>query len=156
VGRSSLKVEKALSTTALRKTNIIDVTYRNADPAFAVVLLRDLGERYLATHLLAHSAPGTGKVFGQQVETFGDKLTRERAAITAFHKKKQLFPMPQQQSALVERLEGASVPSGETDSCSGDPYRHPGLLARSHRLGLRGDSLLSLPWHGDQREAKLS
>jgi hypothetical protein len=61
----------------------------------------------ISPHLLAHSAPGTDKFFSQQVETFGDKLTRARAAITAFLQKKQLFPMPQQQSALVERLESA-------------------------------------------------
>jgi phosphoheptose isomerase len=55
----------------------------------------------ISPHLLAHSAPGTDKFFSQQVETFGDKLTRARAAITAFLQKKQLFLCPSSSQLLL-------------------------------------------------------
>ena len=105
---ATLQLSKALTVAPVRKTNVINVAYRGNDPIGAVGVLQDVGDRYLASHLVAHSAPGTDKFFSEQVARYGEKLTEVRSAIAAFDAREQIFSMPEQRSALVARLEGLS------------------------------------------------
>ena len=106
--RATDKLMKDLSTSALRRTNIIDVTYRATSPEFSVEVLRDVGEQYLAAHLLAHSAPGTEEFFQTQVDRFRKDLVSARTTLAGFHRETQLYSMPEQQAALLERLQTVS------------------------------------------------
>jgi uncharacterized protein involved in exopolysaccharide biosynthesis len=106
---ATLNLNKALSVSSLRKTNIIDVTYKASDPDAAVAILQDLGNGYFASHLAAHSAPGINKFFGEQVERYKDELADARAALASYHEHEQLFSLPQQQTALVARLDTVST-----------------------------------------------
>ncbi len=103
--RASQTLEKALSVSALRKTNIIDVTYDASDPDTAVAVLKDVSDRYLAAHLRAHSALGTDQFFSEQVKKYGDELTQMDNQLVAFRKENQLFAMPVQQTQLVTHYE---------------------------------------------------
>ena len=103
VERASQRLEKNLTVAAVRKTNVIQVGYRGDDPDNAVAVLEDVGNRYLASHLVAHSAPGTDKFFAEQVDRSGAKLAEARAAITAFHAREQIFSLPEQRDAMVAR-----------------------------------------------------
>lgn len=105
VERAGLRLEKNLTVSAVRKTNVIQVGYRGDDPDSAVAVLEDVGDRYLASHLVAHSAPGTGKFFAEQVDRSAAKLSEARAAITAFHAREQIFSLPEQRDAMVARLD---------------------------------------------------
>lgn len=104
IARALRTLQRDLKIEAVRKTNIVNVSYRAPDPDVAVNVLRDLGDRYLTAHLAAHSTPGTYKFFTEQVERYSLQLTRVRAALGVFHRQKQLFSLPQQQSAAVEQL----------------------------------------------------
>ena len=108
VGRATDKLAKDLSVSALRRTNIIDVTYRASSPELSVEVLRDIGEQYLVAHLLAHSAPGTEEFFQTQVDHFRKDLVSARTALAGFHRETQLYAMPEQQAALLERLQTVS------------------------------------------------
>ena len=101
---ASLELSKGLSVSSMRKTNIIDVTYKSSDPDSSVAILQDIGDGYLASHLAAHSAHGTNKFFGEQVARYANELAQARAALAQYHQREQLFSMPQQQSTLVTRL----------------------------------------------------
>ena len=108
IERATEKLAKDLSVSALRRTNIIDVTYRASSPYSSVEVLRDIGQQYLAAHLVAHSAPGTEEFFSAQVDHFGKQLITARTALADFHRETQLYSMPEQQTALLERLETVS------------------------------------------------
>lgn len=120
IERASLKLQKALTISALRKTNIIDVTYRDADPDLAVAILHDLGDHYLTSHLAVHSAPGTDKFFSEQVQNFSVQLIRARAALAVFHQQRHLFSMPQQQSAVLERFQTIDSQLKDVDAQLGE------------------------------------
>ncbi len=132
IERAGLKLQKALTITALRKTNIIDVTYRDADPDLAVAILHDLGDRYLTSHLAVHSAPGTDKFFAEQVENFGARLIRARAALAAFHQQRHLFSMPQQQAAVLERFQSVDSQLKDVDAQLGEEQSR--LAENAHQL----------------------
>jgi succinoglycan biosynthesis transport protein ExoP len=105
IQRAYVKLQKRLNITSMRKTNIVEVTYRDADPDLTVAVLLDLGEHYLMSHLAVHSVPGTSTFFSEQVETFATQLTHVRAELSAFHRKSRLFSMPLQQTAVVARFQ---------------------------------------------------
>jgi uncharacterized protein involved in exopolysaccharide biosynthesis len=103
--RALITLQKNISISVLRKTNIIDVVYRTSDPDLAVTVLNKLGDLYLSAHLAAHSSPGTYKFFTEQVERYAQQLTKARSALSDFHRKKQIFSMQEQQAATVGQLE---------------------------------------------------
>lgn len=117
-----------LNIAALRKTNIISVTYRSTDPDRAVAVLHDLGDRYLTAHLAAHSTPGTYNFFTQQVYKYSQQLTRIRVAISEFHRQKKLFSLPQQQTAVIEQLENVE---GQLKSVTADIREQQTRLSES-------------------------
>jgi uncharacterized protein involved in exopolysaccharide biosynthesis len=98
VERACIKLQRALTIRALRKSDVIDVTYRDSDPDLTVSVLRDLGDRYLTCHLAVHSVPGTEAFFADQVQKFNLKLAEARTALALFHQQRHLFAMPQQQA----------------------------------------------------------
>ncbi len=116
VERASIKLQKSLTIAALRKTNIINVSYRATDPDLAVIVLQDLSDRYLTSHLAVHSAPGTDKFFTEQVEKFATDLTRARAALAVFHQQKRLFSMAQQQTSVVDRFQSVESQLKDVDA----------------------------------------
>ncbi|MBV9391896.1 MAG: hypothetical protein JOY96_08400, partial [Verrucomicrobia bacterium] len=55
---AALRIVKALSVTALKDTDIIEVTYRNQDPELATLVLDDLVKLYFDKHLEVHRSTG--------------------------------------------------------------------------------------------------
>jgi succinoglycan biosynthesis transport protein ExoP len=104
-----LRLEKDLNVSALRKTNIIEVTYKAGDPDRAAFVLRDLTDRYLTSHLLVHSTPGTYKFFTDEVANYRSQWEQTQTVLSNFHRQKHLFAMDQQQTAIVARLESVEA-----------------------------------------------
>ena len=105
--RARIKLEQDLSISAVRKSNISDVSYRDSDPDRAAAVLQDLTERYLTSHLAVHGAAGTDQFFAEQVNRFNSELSQARRALAQFHLQSHLFAMPQQQTAILERYQNA-------------------------------------------------
>ena len=116
VQRARIKLEKNLSISAVRKSNIIDVSYRDSDPDRAVAVLQDLAERYLTSHLAVHGAAGTDQFFAEQVSRFNTELSQARNALAQFHLRTHLFAMPQQQAATLERYQNAEFALKDVDA----------------------------------------
>jgi uncharacterized protein involved in exopolysaccharide biosynthesis len=111
-----LKFQKSLSVGPIRKTNIIEVKLTASDPDKAVVMLEDLGNRYLAAHLAAHSSPGTGRFFNEQVKNYARQLVEARMAISDFHRKNGLFSLPEQRTNMLQSLQAVQSRLGELDA----------------------------------------
>jgi uncharacterized protein involved in exopolysaccharide biosynthesis len=111
---------KELNVSAVRKTNIIDVKYRADDPDVAAFVLRDLSGRYLTEHLAVHSAPGTYQFFTDEVTKHRSAWLDAQSALSSFHREKQLFALPQQQSAAVARLESVDAQIKDLDAQIGE------------------------------------
>ena len=114
--KATLKLQKNLVVSALRKTNIIDVTYRGRNPAEALAVLEDVREKYQAAHLLAHGAPGTEHFFSERVAQYQAALSAARSALASFHEQTHLFSMNDQQEALIGRLEAVSTQLSDVES----------------------------------------
>lgn len=124
------KLSKDLKITVLRKTNIIQVSYRNSDPDISVSVLRELGDQYLTAHLAAHSSPGSYQFFTDQVDKYNHQLLLINTTISEFHRRKQLYSMPEQQSAVLAALQGTDSLLRETDTKLAEEH---GKLAAAER-----------------------
>lgn len=120
VERAILGLQKALSVSALRKSNIIDVRYEATDPEVAAKVLRDVADRYLNAHLAVHSPPGTLQFFTDQAARNRERLDSAEAALSKFHRQTQLFSLPQQQAAVINRLEAVEGQLANLDAESHD------------------------------------
>ncbi len=107
---------KKLNVAPIRKTNIISVSYTSSSPDKAAYVVRDLGERYLNAHLAAHSAPGSYKFFAEQAAKFRDQLKAVQNDIYQFHRKTQIFSMPQQSTAVIGHLEDTKAQIKDLDT----------------------------------------
>jgi uncharacterized protein involved in exopolysaccharide biosynthesis len=105
--RAVISLERTLNVSSIRKTNIISVSYTAPDPDLAEYVVRDLGDRYLSAHLAAHSEPGTYKFFADEVARYRQQVADAQAALSDFQRQTEIFSMPQQSAAVVNRLEDA-------------------------------------------------
>jgi succinoglycan biosynthesis transport protein ExoP len=67
-----LQLEKKIDVKPIRKSNVLEVTYRNTDPDWATKVVQGLTERYLARRAQVYQSP--------QAVAFFDEETREAAA----------------------------------------------------------------------------
>src|SRR5947209_6445270 len=116
IERAVIGLSQDLNVSAMRKTNIIQVTYRAPDPDRALHVLEDLGDRYLSAHLSAHTASGTDKFFAEQVQKYGTELARVRDALSVFHRQHQIFSISQQQGLSVARMEEVDAQMRNVDA----------------------------------------
>ena len=107
---------RALNVTPIRKTNIISVSYTNSSPEQAAFVVRDLGERYLNAHIAVHSAPGSYNFFADESAKFREQQKTTQNLISEFHRRTQIFSMPQQNAAVVGHLEETKAQLSELDA----------------------------------------
>lgn len=112
--------QKTLSVSALRKSNIIDVRYQAKDPELAAKVLRDVADRYLSAHLAVHSPPGTLQFFADQATRNRERLDSASVALSEFRRQTQLFSLPQQREAVINRLESVDGQLADLDAESHD------------------------------------
>jgi len=104
-----IRLNKQLDITAIRKTNVIQGSYRAADPDVAAKVLKDLSRRYLNAHLAAHSTPGSYGFFLTQLADYREGLNKAELATSEFRRASQIFNPEQQRAALVNQLEDVNA-----------------------------------------------
>jgi uncharacterized protein involved in exopolysaccharide biosynthesis len=76
------KLAHDLKIEPLRKTNIIQLSYTNADPKIAASVLNTMAELYIDKHLQVYRAPGQYKFFAQLAEDYRKQLIDAEAKLS--------------------------------------------------------------------------
>ncbi len=97
------RLQKELKVSAVRKANIIDVTYSATDPRLAALVLRQFAEIYLDAHLRVHSEPGTYEFFAGQTERYKQKLEAIEGELADFRESDSVVLMAQQKEAMLQK-----------------------------------------------------
>jgi len=74
MGAAVRDLKSSLKVIPLRKTNVIQVSYRRRNAEQAAQVLRALNAAYIGKHVEAHRAGGQFKFFEQQAQDYQDKL----------------------------------------------------------------------------------
>ena len=75
---------KNCSVEAVKKTDLIEVSYKTADPQLAYRVLSTLADSYLEKHLGVHRPPGAFEFFQQETEQYRKNLEQAEARLARF------------------------------------------------------------------------
>ena len=77
-------LNSSLDVQPVRKTNVIQVMYKNRDPKLAAQVLNEISRLYLEKHRDVHRSPGQFEFFQQQTEQYRKGLQRTELELAEF------------------------------------------------------------------------
>lgn len=84
IAKAVVRLKKELQIEAIRKSNLISVSYTSSDPHLAVRVLQALDEAYLQKNLAVHHPPGAFQFFDQQAENYKKTLADAETQLRTF------------------------------------------------------------------------
>jgi uncharacterized protein involved in exopolysaccharide biosynthesis len=103
---AALRLEEALTVTAVKKSNVIDIKLRHKDPQMASKVLDRLIALYLDYHLLVHRSPKSYKFFEEQSKTLLSKLKNAEDRLEGVKKEFDVSSFDEEKKLLISQ-EGA-------------------------------------------------
>jgi uncharacterized protein involved in exopolysaccharide biosynthesis len=97
-------LEKRLQVEPLKKTNIIEVTYKSTDPQQAAQVLSTLANFYLEKHVAVHRPPGALDFFKQEAERYRSGLSSAEARLAAFGRENGVVSAELEKDLTVRKL----------------------------------------------------
>jgi uncharacterized protein involved in exopolysaccharide biosynthesis len=86
IAKATDHLGKRLRIAVVPKTNMIQVSYKAADPHLAYAVMQKLSEFYLAKHLAAHRPQGSYAFFSSQTDKYRQALEESEARLADFGK----------------------------------------------------------------------
>jgi uncharacterized protein involved in exopolysaccharide biosynthesis len=105
VQRAAKKLAHQLEVEAVKKTNLISVTYDAADPQLAARVLQSLSGAYLEKHMQVHRPGGQLRFFDQQTAESGRQLEEAEGKLLDFMKSHDVVQAAQQRDMVLQRLD---------------------------------------------------
>jgi len=84
VDRAVARLGKELKIELVKKSNLIDVTYKAGNPQAAVQVLKSLTDAYMQKHVQVHSPPGQFDFFAQETERYKNNLADAESQLRQF------------------------------------------------------------------------
>jgi succinoglycan biosynthesis transport protein ExoP len=109
---------KALDVEPSKTSNIIDVSYKGADPEFAAHLANAFAQAYMETNLELRVDPArqTASFFNDQLKTLADNLEKARAKLSAYQREHGIVSVEEPGDVETQRLSNLSVQLVATQS----------------------------------------
>jgi uncharacterized protein involved in exopolysaccharide biosynthesis len=95
---------KNLDVEAVKKTDLIKVSYQTADPQLAYRVLNTLADSYLEKHLAVHRPPGAFEFFQQETEQYRKSLEEAEARLARFDSEKKVASPVVERDLIVQKL----------------------------------------------------
>jgi polysaccharide chain length determinant protein (PEP-CTERM system associated) len=113
-----VKLEKDLTVEAVKKANVIQITYRNRNPIVAATVVNTLVEFFLQRHLDVFKSPESYSFFEEQSRLLKEKLTQSEDNLKYFKEKHHLTSLPEQKSLLLKEASDLRTALNQTMSQS--------------------------------------
>jgi uncharacterized protein involved in exopolysaccharide biosynthesis len=134
--RALEKLEKKLQIEAIKKANVIEVSFEHPDPELAADFVNALVAQYLDRRLEILRTPQSHEFFKDQSEFLRDKLNRTEARFQALKEQHNVTDLKNQQALMLTRITEARADFDRAASREAE-------LAR--RIANLGDQLAKLP-----------
>lgn len=95
---------KNLDVEAVKKTDLIKVSYKTADPQLAYRVLSTLADSYLEKHLAVHRPPGAFEFFQQETEQYRKSLDDAEARLARFGSEKRVASPVVERDLILQKL----------------------------------------------------
>ncbi len=99
-----LKFQKSLSVEGIKKSNVIEISFKHEDPEKAALIVNTLANAYLDEHLLVHKNPQSYNFFEDQSQVLKSKLEQSETALETFKKQNNVTDLKEQQKLLLKQI----------------------------------------------------
>jgi uncharacterized protein involved in exopolysaccharide biosynthesis len=115
VERAAKKLGHQLDVEAVKKTNLVAVTYDASDPELAARVLRSLADAYLDKHMEVHRPGGQLRFFDQQTAESGRQLDEAENKLLDFMRTHDVVQASQQRDMVLQRLDETEASYRQTE-----------------------------------------
>jgi uncharacterized protein involved in exopolysaccharide biosynthesis len=114
--RALLIFQKKISVEAVKKSNIINITFQHKDPAVAAQVVNKLVDVFLDQHLKVYQEPGGYNFFSNQVSVLEKKLKDSEQELKGFKNTNRIVSLEEQKSVLLKQISELELELGKTKS----------------------------------------
>ena len=98
------KLKENLKVEAVKKSNLIKVTYTSTDPRLPARVLNTLGSLYLQKHMTINHVPGQFEFFDRQTEMYRKQLGDTESQLVSFAHDKGTVAARSERDILVQKV----------------------------------------------------
>jgi uncharacterized protein involved in exopolysaccharide biosynthesis len=109
------KLSRRLTVESLKKSNLIDVSYKDNDPERAANILATLSALYMQRHLKLQRPPGEIQFFDQQTDASEEKLHESEVRIVNFTRASGVVSAALERDIALQKLGEADAAYREID-----------------------------------------
>jgi uncharacterized protein involved in exopolysaccharide biosynthesis len=114
VDKAMLALQKQLDVEGIKKSNIIEVSFKHHDPQMAAFVVNTLAKLYLDRHVQVYKTPHSYEFFQQQAELLKKKLTAAEDRLKALKEQYNITVLADQQKILFQRTQDARMALNQT------------------------------------------
>ena len=114
LARAVRRVSRRLTVEPIRKTTLIDVSYKCSDPVQAAKVLRTLASAYLARHEQVHRPSGEFNFFDQQIAQSRQALEQAELRLMNFSRDQGVISAASERDAALQKLSDADADDWQT------------------------------------------
>ena len=114
--KAVISLEKSLSVSPVKKTNVIRVAYKANSPELAQLLVNELMNGYLVEHVKINRTPKAYEFLQKQTERIRENLTTAEAKLRDLQNQTGLSSLEDQRQLLVRRISSLQEELAETQS----------------------------------------
>jgi uncharacterized protein involved in exopolysaccharide biosynthesis len=92
---------KSLDVTGVKKSNVIQVSFKHQDSQMAALVVNDLANMYLDHHLAVYKTPQNVKFFQEQTDLLKNKLEQSEENLKALRKQHNITSLDEQRTLLL-------------------------------------------------------
>jgi uncharacterized protein involved in exopolysaccharide biosynthesis len=115
--KAFLQMQKALDVQGIKKSNVIEVSFKHTDPQTAAAVVNKLSSLFLDRHLSVYKTPQSYAFFQQQSELLKTKLNEAESRLQELKEKYDVTALDEQQSILLRQT--AELRTALNESLSG-------------------------------------
>jgi uncharacterized protein involved in exopolysaccharide biosynthesis len=136
IERAARKLSRRLDVDALKKSNLIQVTYKDTSPSRAARILSALSTLYMQKHTNLQRSPGQIQFFDEQTAAYEKRLHRSEAELVNFTRSRGVVSAVLERDIALEKLGEAGAASRQMDQ---------DRVETDHRISSLGEQLKLFP-----------
>jgi uncharacterized protein involved in exopolysaccharide biosynthesis len=114
LARAVRQLSRRLTVEPVRKTTLINVSYKCSDPMKAAQVLRSLASAYLARHEQLQRPPGQFDFFDQQITQSRQALEQAEARLMEFSRDRGVISAASERDAALQKMSEADADDWQT------------------------------------------
>jgi uncharacterized protein involved in exopolysaccharide biosynthesis len=103
------RLRRDLTIKAIKKSNVIDVSFKHEDPTIAAMVVDTLIHLYLDHHLKVYKNPESYDFFQKQSQTLKNKLEQSEKRLAVFKRENDVTSLDEESSLLLRQIADLST-----------------------------------------------